>query len=137
MAMRNHDETYFSLGNFPLAPRRLDSLRATLAQDLLLLENLNLASITSERLLEVVKTAAMAKTMHSALSGDALPIMRETALLNGGVLNWSDAISILLLRQPESAAVNLNLGSCRCNFPTAASAVLQFPDKINAAFNLY
>jgi hypothetical protein len=103
-------DSYFSFGNFPMVPHRLNNLRATLAVDLALLEKLNLASISSARLLDVIKAAATAKVMHAALSQSALPSLRETAFCNNGALNWSDALALMLERHPESAVVNLDLG---------------------------
>jgi hypothetical protein len=110
MTMTDNDNSYFSFGNFPMAPLRLNALRSVLAVDLSLLENLNLASITTSQLLNVIKSAATAKIMHTALSQSVLPALRETAFRCSGALSWNDVIAYMLERHPECATVNLDLG---------------------------
>jgi hypothetical protein len=133
MSIADFEDSYFSFENFPMLPDKLNALRTTIAVDLSLLEKLNLASIGSARLMEVIKTAATAKTMHAALSQFALPALRETAFLNSGALNWSEALALMLQRYPECAVVNLDLGMKSCQQPQTLISVTELGEARAAA----
>jgi hypothetical protein len=137
MSIVDCEDSYFSFGNFPMVPHKLDALRATLAVDLSLLEKLNLASIGSARLKEVIKAAATAKAMHAALSQFALPALRETAFLNSGALNWSEALALMLQRHPECAVVNLDLGMKSCQQPRTLIPVTKLGEARAAASSIH
>lgn len=130
-------DSYFSFGNFPMVPQSLNNLRATLAVDLALLEKLNLASISSSRLLDVIKAAATAKIMHAALSQSALPALRQTAFLNSGALNWSDALALMMERNPECAVVNLDLGMNSCQQSLSLNPVTQASESAAALNSIH
>jgi hypothetical protein len=137
MSIADLEDSYFSFGDFPMLPHKLNALRTTIAVDLSLLEKLNLASIGSARLMEVIKTAATAKTMHAALSQFALPALRETAFLNSGALNWSEAMALMLQRYPECAAVNLDLGMKKCQQPQTLIPVTKLGEARAAASSIH
>jgi hypothetical protein len=111
MNIQNPENTTHMLGHFPLSADRLHVLRLTLARDLALLQNVNLASVDPRNLMHIIKSAATAKALQFALSKEAIPQLSTVAALKGGSLSWTDAVSAVLEQRPDMAVVNLDLGT--------------------------